>query len=193
MCPESPPPPASSARSVRGPRAPEGPPAGAGAGPGRGLYGASVGAVCVCMSVRACVYVHARGGRGDAALNDRDRAGDSQRGSQGALHPLRQSPHPTCPGSACWRRGMVQRAPVWAASRRGSGKRALLSVRATTGGCKLSISPCARRAGLVSHVGWVCGHLPIRLWCPPTLVLASLPNLYPAPSFSSSSHRDRKG
>lgn len=79
MCPESlPPPPASRARCVRGPRAPEGPPAGAGAGPGRGLRGASVGAVSVCVSECARVCVHARGGRGDAALDDGDGAGDSQ-------------------------------------------------------------------------------------------------------------------
>lgn len=48
------------ARCVRGPRAPEGPPAGAGAGPGRGLRGASVGAMCECVSVRACMCVCTR-------------------------------------------------------------------------------------------------------------------------------------
>lgn len=135
MCPESPPPPAR--RALRAGSAGAGGAArrgrgGAGAGSARGECGSDV---CVCEC--ACVCVHARGGRGDAALDDGDRAGDSQRRSQGARRPPRKSPTPlTQPGSACWGRGAVQGAPVWAASRRGSGKRALLSVRTATGGSK---------------------------------------------------------
>lgn len=55
--------------------------------------------------------------------------------------------------------------------------------------------PGARKAGLVSDVGWVSGSLPICLWCPQSLVLASRLNLYPAPSSSSSSFslRDHRG
>lgn len=119
--------------------------------------------MCECARVYVCV--HARGGRGDAAPDDGDRAGDSQRRSQGAHRPLRKSPTPLVQSwSVCWGRATVQGAPVWAASRRGSGKRALLSVHTATGGSKPRASspspfwgggdqPGARKVGLVSDVG----------------------------------------